>query len=276
MAAIGRTSRGKSACSDYALWVVCALGFIFLITPIVIILPLSFNAEPYFSYPMPGWSLRWYENYVSDPAWQRATRNSFVVAISTMCLATPLGILAALGLSRRNLPLKPVIMGVLISPLVVPSIITALGVYFFFTSIGLTRTLTGLVLAHTVLATPFVVIIVSATLTGFDINLARAAASLGASPTRAFLTVTLPVILPGLISSAVFAFVTSFDETIVVLFLAGVEQHTLTREIWKGVREEVSPTILAVGTLMVLVSIVVLTSVELLRRRGERLKGSGP
>ena len=167
-------------------------------------------------------------------------------------------------------------MGVLISPLVVPSIITALGVYFFFTSIGLTRTLTGLVLAHTVLATPFVVIIVSATLTGFDINLARAAASLGASPTRAFLTVTLPVILPGLISSAVFAFVTSFDETIVVLFLAGVEQHTLTREIWKGVREEVSPTILAVGTLMVLVSIVVLTSVELLRRRGERLKGSGP
>lgn len=260
---------------DYVLWAVAGLVFFFLVTPILVILPLSFNAEPYFTYPMPGWSLRWYQKYATDFEWQRATRNSFVVAGATMCLASVLGTMAALGLNYARLPFKAAIQGFLISPLVVPSIITALGIFYFFSGLGLTRTFTGLILAHTVHATPYVVVIVTAALAGFDASLPRAAASLGAAPLRAFLTVTLPVMLPGLASAAVFAFVSSFDETVIVLFIAGIDQQTLTRQIWKGAREEISPTILAVAAVMVLVSVLVLTVLEMLRRRSERLGGRG-
>ena len=257
----------------YLLWVFSGAVFFFLLVPILVVLPLSFNPISFFSYPMPGFSLRWYEDYLFRQNWQLATRNSFLIATLTMVLATALGTLAALGLNRATFKFKPVIVGILIAPLVVPVIITACGVYFFFSWLGLTSSLTGLVIAHTVLATPFVVIIVTATLSGFDLNLVRAAASLGASPVRIFYTVIMPLIMPGLISSAVFAFVTSFDEVVIVNFIASVEQHTLTREIWKGIREELSPTVLAVSTIMVLISIVVLTAIELLRRRTERLQG---
>lgn len=257
---------------DYVLWTFAGAVFLFLVTPILVILPLSFNAEPYFTYPMPGWSLRWYEAYASDFEWQRATRNSFMVATATMGLATFLGVLAAVGLNHPKLPMKAAIKGFLISPLVVPSIITALGLFIFFSGFGLTRTFTGLILAHTIHATPYVVVIMVATLAGYDVSLTRAAASLGAAPVRAFLTVTVPVVLPGLVSAAVLAFVSSFDETVIVLFIAGLDQQTLTRQIWKGTREEISPTILAVATIMVLISVLVLTALELLRRRTERLK----
>jgi putative spermidine/putrescine transport system permease protein len=256
----------------YALRGVCALVLLFLTAPILVILPLSFNSEPYFSYPIPGWSLRWYEHFFTSPAWQRALRNSLILATATTSLATPLGTLAALGLARPTFPLRGLVTGLLISPMVVPSVITAVGLYFFYSRLGLTGSLLGLVLAHTVLATPFVVIIVTATLAGFDATLARAAASLGARPVRAFFTVTLPLILPGVVSGGVFAFVTSFDEVVVVIFLAAVEQHTLTREMWKGIRENINPTILAVACLMAAISIVVLTSVELLRRRNAQLR----
>jgi putative spermidine/putrescine transport system permease protein len=257
-----------------ALWGICALVLLFLTAPIVVILPLSFNSEPYFSYPIPGWSLRWYEHFFTSPAWQRALRNSVVVATATTIVATPLGTMAALGLTRPDFPLRGMVTALLIAPMVVPSVITAVGLYFFYSRIGLSGSLLGLVLAHTVLATPFVVIIVGATLAGFDVTLPRAAASLGARPLWTFLTVTLPLILPGIVSGAVFAFVTSFDEVVVVIFLAAVEQHTLTREMWKGIRENINPTILAVACLMVAISIVVLTSVELLRRRSARLRGA--
>jgi putative spermidine/putrescine transport system permease protein len=258
----------------WARWGICALVLLFLTAPILVILPLSFNSEPYFSYPIPGWSLRWYEHFFTSPAWQRALRNSLVVATATTAVATPLGTMAALGLTRPDFPLRGVVAALLISPMVVPSVITAVGLYFFYSRIGLSESLLGLVLAHTVLATPFVVIIVGATLAGFDVTLPRAAASLGARPLWTFLTVTLPLILPGIVSGAVFAFVTSFDEVVVVIFLAAVEQHTLTREMWKGIRENINPTILAVACLMAAISIVVLTSVELLRRRSARLRGA--
>ena len=251
----------------------CVLLLLFLTIPILIVLPLSFNSELFLSYPMAGFSLRWYNDFFINVAWQRATVNSLVVATATMILATLLGVPAALGLSRARSRFKPLILAFLLSPLVVPTIITALGIYFLFAMIGLTNTLWGLVIAHTVLATPFVVIIMSSTLRSFDLNLARAAVGLGAHPGLAFLTISLPVLMPGLLSSMVFAFVTSFDEAVLVLFIAGVEQHTLTREMWKGVREKISPTILAAATVMVLVSIIVLTGLELLRRRRERLRG---
>jgi putative spermidine/putrescine transport system permease protein len=253
--------------------VLCAAVLLFLIAPILVIMPLSFNAEPYFSYPMPGLSLRWYEDFFTNERWVLALKTSIIVAAFTTVIATTLGTLAALGLSRANFPARTSIMSVLISPMIVPVIISALGMYFFYTPIGLTNSLPGLTLAHTALATPFVVIVVTATLTGFDHSLSRAGASLGADPVRVFRKVILPLILPGVISGALFAFVTSFDEVVVVVFLAGPEQRTLPKQMFSGIREDISPTITAAASMLIVFAVVMLTTVELLRRRSERLRG---
>ena len=167
-------------------------------------------------------------------------------------------------------------MGLLISPMIVPLIISAAGMFFFYSKVGLSQTLFGLILAHAALGTPFVVITVTATLFGFDHNLTRAASSLGANPTRVFFKITMPLVMPGMISGALFAFITSFDEVVVVFFLAGFEQRTIPRQMWAGIREQISPTILAVATLLVVFSILLLTTIELLRRRSERLRGLSP
>ncbi len=253
--------------------VLCAAVLLFLIAPILVIMPLSFNAEPYFSYPMPGLSLRWYEDFFTNERWVLALKTSIIVAAFTTVIATTLGTLAALGLSRANFPARTSIMSVLISPMIVPVIISALGMYFFYTPIGLTNSLPGLTLAHTALATPFVVIVVTATLTGFDHSLSRAGASLGADPVRVFRKVILPLILPGVISGALFAFVTSFDEVVVVVFLAGPEQRTLPKQMFSGIREDISPTITAAASMLIVFAVFMLTTVELLRRRSERLRG---
>jgi putative spermidine/putrescine transport system permease protein len=253
--------------------VFCAAVLLFLIAPIFVIMPLSFNAEPYFSYPMPGLSLRWYEDFFTNDRWVLALKTSIIVAAFTTVIATTLGTLAALGLSRASFPARTSIMSVLISPMIVPVIISALGMYFFYTPIGLTNSLPGLTLAHTALATPFVVIVVTATLTGFDHSLARAGASLGADPVTVFRKVILPLILPGVISGALFAFVTSFDEVVVVVFLAGPEQRTLPKQMFSGIREDISPTITAAASMLIVFAVFMLTTVELLRRRSERLRG---
>jgi len=257
----------------YGFYLICGLILLFLITPILVIMPLSFNAEPYFTYPMPGLSLRWYEDFWQSDMWSLAIRNSIIIAVSATILATTLGTLAALGLSKPGLPYKGVILGLLISPIIVPLVITAVGMYFFYSNLGLTNSLPGIILAHTALGTPFVVITVTATLVGFDHSLTRAAQNLGASPVRTFFKVQMPLILPGVISGGLFAFVTSFDEVVVVLFLAGVEERTIPRQMWSGIREQISPTILAVATLLIVLSILLLTTIELLRRRNERLRG---
>jgi putative spermidine/putrescine transport system permease protein len=257
----------------YGFYLICGLILLFLITPILVIIPLSFNAEPYFTYPMPGFSLRWYQDFWHSEMWARAVRNSVIIGVCATILATTLGTLAALGLSKPGLPYKGLIMGVLISPIIVPLVITAVGMYFFYSNLGLTNSLPGIILAHTALGTPFVVITVTATLVGFDYSLVRAAQNLGASPARTFFKVQMPLILPGVISGALFAFITSFDEVVVVLFLAGVEQRTIPRQMWSGIREQISPTILAVATVLIVISILLLTTLELLRRRNERLRG---
>jgi putative spermidine/putrescine transport system permease protein len=252
---------------------ICALVLLFLISPILAIMPLSFNSVPFFTYPMPGFSLRWYEDFFLTDRWQGALQNSIFVACSTTVLATFLGTLAALGLSRSNFPFRTAVMSMLISPIVVPVVITAVGMYFFYADVGLLNTYTGLILAHTTLAAPFVVITVTATLIGFDHSLSRAAAGLGAPPTTVFFKVILPLILPGMISGALFAFGTSFDEVVVVLFVASPEQRTLPKVMFAGIREMISPTITAAATVLILVSIGMLTTVELLRRRSDRLRG---
>jgi putative spermidine/putrescine transport system permease protein len=251
----------------------CGAVLLFLIAPILAVMPLSFNSVPFFTYPMPGLSLRWYQDFFLTDRWQGALHNSLFVASSTTVLAMILGTLAALGLSRANFPLRTAVMSLLISPIIVPVVITAVGMYFFFAEVGLLNTYTGLILAHTVLASPFVVITVTATLIGFDHSLSRAGASLGASPTTVFFKVILPLILPGMISGALFAFGTSFDEVVVVLFVASPEQRTLPKVMFAGIREMISPTITAAATVLILVSIAMLTTVELLRRRSDRLRG---
>ena len=267
----------------YTFRLICWLIFFFLVAPIIIMIPLSFNAQPYFTFTMEmlefnpqGYSMRWYQELFESDSWMRSVRNSFVIGIAATLLATFLGTLAALGLSRGNVPGKGAIMAVLISPMVVPLIISGAGMFFFFSSVNLANTFLGVILAHTALGTPFVVITVTATLVGFDHSLTRAAANLGASPTRTFFKITMPLILPGVVSGGLFAFITSFDEIVIVLFVAGVEQRTIPREMWSGIREDLSPTILAVATLLVLLSIALLTTVELLRRRSERIRGMSP
>jgi len=253
--------------------VIVAAVLLFLIAPILVIVPLSFNSEPYFTFPMPGLSLRWYEDFFTNDRWTLGLQTSIKVATAVTIFATALGTLAALGLSRASFPARTLIMSLLISPMVVPVIISAVVMYFFYTRIGLSNSLPGLILAHTALATPFVVIVVTATLSGFDHSLTRAGASLGAPPARVFFKVILPLILPGVISGALFACVTSFDEVVVVLFLAGPEQRTLPKQMFSGIREMISPTITAAATLLIIFAVLMLTTVELLRRRSERLRG---
>ena len=252
----------------------CALVFAFLVAPILVIIPLSFNAEPYFTFTEgmlrldpEAWSLRWYRQIVDDDTWARALANSLFIGVAATALATGLGTLAALGLTNPAMPLRRAVMGLLISPMVTPLIIAAAGMFFFYSTVGLSQSHVGLILAHAALGTPFVVITVTATLSTFDVNLTRAAASLGASPLLVFRRVQLPLIAPGVVSGALFAFATSFDEVVVVLFMAGTNQRTIPRQMWTGVREQISPAILAVATFLIVFAVLLLAVVAWLRGR---------
>ena len=272
---------------NYKIWhytylTFCGLVFFFLIAPLFVILPLSFNAEQYihFSSKMlaldpEGFSLRWYEDmiYGTKNPWGLATKNSLIIAFFATIGSTVLGTVAALGLSSRHMPYKAAFMALLISPMIVPLIISGTAIFFFMAKVGLAATHTGIVLSHIILGTPFVVITVTATLSGFDHSVTRAAASLGSNPVNTFMKITLPLIMPGVISGALFAFVTSFDEVVVVLFLAGLENTTIPIQMWVGLREQLSPTIMAVATCLIVMSTLILVSAELLRRRSERLRG---
>lgn len=264
-------------------YVICGFILFFLIAPILTIIPLSFNAENFFTFTPEmlslspeGYSLKHYEDFFTNSDWQQALKNSFLIAPAATILSTTLGTLAAIGLSQSHVPFRRAIMAILISPMIVPLIISAAGMYFFYSRIGLQGTYWGVVLAHAALGTPFVIITVTATMVGFDRSLTRAAASMGADPLTTFFKVQMPLIIPGVVSGALFAFITSFDEVVVVLFLGSAGQKTLPWQMFTGLREQISPTILAVATIMVAVSIVLLTVLEMLRRRSERLRGLTP
>ena len=255
----------------------------FLILPIVVIVPLSFNVEPFFSFTEgmlrldpSAYSLRWYREILDNPNWMLAIRNSFVIGIAATLIATVLGTLAAVGMTSRYMPFKNLIMAVMLAPMIVPLIIMAAGMFFFYTRYNIAGTYAGIIMAHAALGIPFVMISVMATLSGFDRALYQAGLSMGASPVRAFMDITVPLIRPGVISGALFAFVTSFDEVVIVIFLAGPGQRTIPRQMFSGLREQINPTILAVATLLILVSVLFLISLELLRRRSERLRGIAP
>jgi putative spermidine/putrescine transport system permease protein len=267
----------------YTFRVICGAIFFFLITPIVVVMPLSFNAQDFFTFTPEmlrldpaGFSLKHYVDFLNNPEWTNAVWNSLKIAPVATFIAVALGTLAAIGLSQSHVPGRQAIMAILISPMIVPLIISATGMYFFYSDIGLVGTYWGIVLAHAVLGIPFVIITVTATLVGFDRSLTRAAANMGADPVTTFFRVQMPLILPGVISGGLFAFITSFDEVVVVLFLGSADQQTLPWQMFTGLREQISPTILAAATILVAISIVLLTVVELLRRRSERLRGMSP
>lgn len=250
---------------------VCIAVLAFLILPILVVAPISFTSGNLLAFPLPGFSLRWYASLIETPVWMTAAWNSLFIGIASSILAMLLGTLAALGLARANFALKPLVIGLIVSPILVPIVITAVGIYFAFAAAGLSGTYLGLILAHTALSVPFVVITVMASLENFDFTLVRAASSLGANPLTAFRRITLPIVLPGVASGGLFAFAMSFDEIVVTLFLAAPDQRTLPRQLFSGVREYVSPGIAAVATLLVILSAVLLIVIQLLSRRSEKL-----
>ena len=275
----------------YGFLVLCALVFLFLVAPLVVIIPLSFNAGTYFTFSdamlrldPDAFSLRWYAEIFDPPnrpgvqgnEWFVAAWNSFFIAVIASAIATALGTVAALGLSRPEMPFRRALTALFLAPMVVPIVITAAGVFLFYSKLDLAYTYTGLILAHAVLGTPFVVITVTAALTGLDASHVRASLSMGASPVTTFRRITVPLIAPGVITGALFAFFTSVDEVVVVLFMSAQDQITIPRLMWGGIRQEITLTILAVATIMILLSVCLLLTVEWLRRRNERYRGIRP
>jgi putative spermidine/putrescine transport system permease protein len=251
---------------ELALSAVVSAAGLLLLLPTLIVIPMSFSAAEMLVFPPPGFSLRWYANYLASPEWRGATLNSIVVALGAAVLATILGTLAALALARHRVPGAGLVRTLFLLPIIVPSIVTAVAIYRVFSQVGLASTIPGLILAHALLGLPFVVINVSAVLQKMDWRIEQAARSLGAGPRRAFITVTLPMIAPGILAGALFALLTSFDEVVVALFLSGIGAVTLPVQMWSGIRFEINPTVAAVSVLLVLVSTTVFAAFAALRR----------
>lgn len=250
-----------------ALWLFAALVLAFLIAPVLIVIPLSFNDSTYFSYPMSGFTWRWYEDIFASPDWRATIVNSFIIGLSSTAIATVLGTLAAMGISRPAFPFRGIIVPLIISPMIIPIVVVAVSLYLVFAPFGLINTHLGVVLAHAALGTPFVVITVTARLMAYDQSLSRAAASLGASPFTAFRRVMLPQILPGVATGSIFAFVTSFDEVVVILFIGGTEQRTIPRQMWAGIRDQINPTILAMAGLLTIFAVALMLTMNWLQGR---------
>lgn len=250
----------------------CGLVLLFLMLPVLVMIPLSFNGGAFLVYPLQGWSLRWYETFFTSPEWMRGLANSMIVSPAATLVAMIFGTLASIGLTRAEFRGKALLTSILISPMVVPVVIVGVSSYLFFAPLGLANSYFSLILVHAVLGIPFVIITVTATLQGYNKNLSRAAASLGADPVLTFFKVTLPLIGPGMISGALFAFATSFDEVVVTLYLAGPEQATLPRVMFSGIRENISPAIAAAATILILISVAMLLTLEWLRGRSEKMR----
>jgi len=270
----GRAARSTGH-SAIPLKIVGALVAAWLVVPILIVLPLSFTGEASFEFPPDSWSMRWYDNLFSDPQWRDSLVTSFQVALLVVLFATVLGTMCALGLDRGRIPGKMIVQALILSPMIIPLVIIAVGLYAVFLPWQLVGTTQGFVLAHTALAVPFVVVSVTTSLRGFDRTLEQAAASLGASPLTTFFRVTLPIIAPGVFAGAVLAFVTSFDEVVVALFLADPELRTVPVQMFDTL-QDVDPTVTAASTLVLTATtLVVLLAVVFNRdlREGRGTQG---
>ena len=244
----------------------------FLILPVFIILPLSFSSSLFLEFPPKGFSLMWYQRLITDFQWLEAAKVSFSVACFTMLLSTLLGTMASVGLVRGKFFGRNIIYTVFLSPMIMPLIVMAIALYFLFVRLHLVGTYTGLIIAHTILAIPFVIVNVTSVLHGFDRNLENAAMNLGANRLQTFLRITLPLISPGIFSGALFAFIISFDEIIIAIFIAGTSAVTLPKMIWDSIRLEINPMVTSIATLLIFLSVIVLVISEILRRRAEKYR----
>jgi putative spermidine/putrescine transport system permease protein len=249
----------------------CVIVFIFLIMPVLIVVPIAFSNDVYLQFPPKEWGFGLLQGFFQAEDWMRATWNSFKVAIPVMFLATLLGTLASLSLVRGKYRGKQFWYALILSPIIIPVIISAIAIYFFFAKLKLIGTLGGLILAHTVLAVPYVVIVMTSTLKGFDERLEQASMNLGAGRVRTFFNITFPIIRPGMLTAALFAFIASFDELIGAMFICGVESITLPKQMWDGIRNEISPTIAAVAALLIFLTIILMSLMVYLRRRQGRI-----
>lgn len=252
-----------------ALYVYSGIVLAFLLLPSVLIVPMSLGSEKYLEFPPRRLSLRWYHAYFTDPGWIEPTLLSLRVALLAAVAATVLGTLAALALVRGRVPAREWVTGAIVAPMIAPHIIVAIATYLLFARLHLVGTTVGFVLAHAVLAVPYVILTVSAALARFDPNLELAALNLGASRLATLLRVTMPLVLPGVLTGAAFAFITSFDEAVVSFFISGVTGKTLPKKLFEDIDFDVSPVIAAVATLLTLISLVVMGGMELVRRRME-------
>ncbi len=253
-----------------ALYTICGLTAFYLILPILIVFPMAFSSAEFLTFPPPGFSLKWFQRYFSDPSWLQPTYMSLQVAILTMLLSSVLGTLAAISLVRSRFWGKSLANSLILAPMIIPVIIISIALYGFFSKVGLLGSRLGLVLGHTMVSVPFVVITVSASLKGFDETLEKAAMICGATRLKAFMKITFPIIRPGMICGALFAFIISFDEIVISMFLSGIDTRTLPLKIWEGVRMEINPVIAAVSTLLICLSAVLLVFVELVRRKTQK------
>jgi putative spermidine/putrescine transport system permease protein len=253
---------------------ICALVLVFLIAPILAVIPLSFSSNSILSYPLPGLSLRWYESVFTSPKWYVAFANSMIIGLSATLAAVVLGTLASFGLARRKGWIASAIRILILSPMIVPIVLVAVALYLFLAPLKLTNTMTGMIIAHIVVAVPFVVIPVLTAIEQLDDNLRRAAAACGARPLMAFWRVTLPSISSAMASGSLFAFAASFDDVVIALFVAGPDQRTLPREMYSGLRETISPELTAVATIMMVFSTILFLLMQTLQRRRRRIMQS--
>ena len=260
----------KSPIKSIVFYTYCCLVLTFMIMPNFVVFPISFSSATYLEFPPEKWSLRWYQDYFSRQEWIDATIHSFEIAICVTVIAVILGSLAAYGLVRGRFPGKNFINSVIISPMVAPILVTAVAIFILFTKFKLNGTLAGFIIAHTVVAIPFVVIVMTASLRGVNIELEQAAMNLGANRFTTLRRVVFPMALPGMISSGLFAFLISFDELIIAIFIASPRMATLPKILWEGIRTEINPTIASVSTLLIAMSAIILVSVGFVRRYFEK------
>lgn len=248
------------------LYVLAGLVMIFLVVPSLIVVPMSFSGSQYLEFPPRDWSLRWYRNYFDSVSWMQATATSFKAGFLTMIVATVVGTAAAYGLNASRGRWSGLVHLLLLTPIVVPVILVGIGVFYVYARLGLVNSLIGIVLAHSMLAVPLVVMVVTSALQSFDLNQERVARSLGAPRFKAFILVTLPQIRFSVITSAVLAFLTSFDEVIVALFVSGGGNSTLTRNMFASLRDQIDPTIAAISTLVIAMTTLLLAISQMLGR----------
>ena len=249
------------------LYVLAAIIMLLMVTPTLIVIPMSFSDSQYLEFPPSNWSVRWYNVYLESPKWMRATVTSLQVGILTMLLATPLGTMAAYGLFVSGHRAARAVFVFLITPLIVPVILIAIGTFYAYGRVGLNNSIPGLVLAHTALAAPLVMILITAALRTYDLNQERVARSLGATRLKAFFAITLPQIQFSILTAALLAFLTSFDEVIIAIFVSGGVNATLTKLMFSALRDFIDPTIAAISTIMILVSTTLLLATQFLGSR---------